>query len=140
MSSFQTGHGREGMRSQGANVDDGAESEAVDEVIADKEVEGEYWIGYGGEASKDNGEGSKSKGGGDEEGWHEESEQERFFSARFPFFRLCTQVFLHPRLGDHDQGGGHGEEFSLASIEPDEEHEEKLVGRLKGALSGGDHD
>ena len=79
MSSLQTGHLQHGRRSKGANVDDGAEDEAVDEVKADKEVEGEDGIGNGREAGKDNGEGDKSKDGGDEKGWKEESEQECFF-------------------------------------------------------------
>ena len=143
MSSLQNGHGRDGGRPQSANVDDQAEGEAVGEVVADVEVEGEYGVRNGREASKDNSEGGKSEDGCYEEGRQKESEQERFFSSSFPFHcfllaawvRLCAQVFLHPRLGNHDQGGGHGEELSLASVEPDEEHEDELVGRLESALS-----
>ena len=145
MSSLQNGHGRDGGRPQSTNVDDQAEGEAVGEVVADIEVEGEYGIRYGREASKDNGEGRKSEDGCYEEGGQEESKQEGFFLSSFPFeplvrlLRLGAQVLLHAGLGDHDKGGGHGEEFALASVEPDEEHEDELVSRLKGALGGGHH-
>ena len=79
MPSLKTGHVQHGRRSEGANVDDGAENEAVDEVKADKEVEGEDGVGNGREAGKDNGEGDKSEDGGDEKGWEKESKQEGFF-------------------------------------------------------------
>ena len=78
MSSLQNGHGRDGGRPQSANVDDQAEGEAVGEVVADIEVEGEYGVRNGREASKDNSEGGKSEDGCYEEGGEEEVSQSLF--------------------------------------------------------------
>ena len=49
-------------------------------------------------------------------------------------------MLLHSGLGDHEEGGEHGEELTLAPVQPDEEHEDKLVGRLEGALRRRDLD
>ena len=46
MSSLHNGHCRDVGRCQGANVDDGADDDAVDFVKADKEVKGEDGVRY----------------------------------------------------------------------------------------------
>ena len=37
-------------------------------------------------------------------------------------------MLFHPRLGDHEKGGAHREEFALVLVlgEPDAEHEDKI--------------
>ena len=64
MPSLQNGHCSNRRNSQGADVYNEADTDAVSKVEADIEVEREYGIRYGREAGKDNGEGCKSEDGG----------------------------------------------------------------------------
>ena len=100
MPSLQNGHCSDRRNSQGADVYDEADTDAVSKVEADIEVEREYGIRYGREAGKDNGEGCKSEDGGNEEGWQEESQQKSLFSCCFLLHRLVwvglgAQVLLY---------------------------------------------
>ena len=100
MPSLQNGHCSDRRNSQGADVYDEADTDAVSKVEADIEVEREYGIRYGREAGKDNGEGCKSEDGGYEEGWQEESQQKSLFSRCFLLHPLVwvglgAQVLLY---------------------------------------------
>ena len=46
------------------------------------------------------------------------------------FLGSPVKMSLHPRLGHHEQGGGHGGAISLATSEPDEQFQNELIGGL----------
>ena len=67
MPSLQNGHCSDRRNSQGADVYDEADTDAVSKVEADIEVEREYGIGYAGDVGKDDGQGREAEEGGYEE-------------------------------------------------------------------------